>query len=111
MPEEYEFLRRVREEAELDDNSVWVPIALLGSLATNNSPGLQKERAERFAIHLTEESHGPGLSGGEKITREALEEEARRISIKGNRTPEEQFWQRQRGASETIQIGRSLISE
>ncbi|KAK0718298.1 calcium-activated chloride channel-domain-containing protein [Lasiosphaeria miniovina] len=87
-----------------------------------DSPGLQKERAERFAMRkqlleqtfsqdLTEESHGPGLSGGEKITREALEEEARRISIKGNGTPEEQFWQRQRGASETIQIGRSLISE
>jgi anoctamin-10 len=87
-----------------------------------DSPGLQKERAERFAMRkqlleqtfdkdVTEEAHGPGQTGGEKITREALEEEARQTSIKGSGTPEQLFWQRQRGAAETIQIGRNLISE
>lgn len=63
-------------------------------------PGLQKERGERFAMRkhlleetlgqdLTDEASGPGLSGGEKITREVLEEEARRNSIKGHDSPEE----------------------
>ncbi|KAJ9148907.1 Plasma membrane channel protein [Pleurostoma richardsiae] len=85
-----------------------------------DSPGLQKERAERFQMrkHLLQETvgaevaeTGPGFKGGEKITREALEEEARQQSIKGHGTPEETFWQRQRGAAETIQIGRKMISE
>jgi hypothetical protein len=63
-------------------------------------PGLQKERAERFAMRknlleetlgqdLTDEASGPGLSGGEKITRQALEEEARHESIHGHGTREE----------------------
>ncbi|KAH8889662.1 DUF590-domain-containing protein [Thozetella sp. PMI_491] len=87
-----------------------------------DSPGLQKERAERFAMRkqFLEQTFGPGfaeesatkvLGIGEKaqaITREALEDEARQAS---NRTPTEQFWQRQRGAAETIQVGRGLIAE
>lgn len=58
-------------------------------------PGLQKERAERFAMRkklleeslsqdLTQQASGTGVSGGEKITREALEEEQRRASIHGH---------------------------
>lgn len=85
-------------------------------------PGLQKERAERFAMRknllqetlgqdLTEEASGPGFSGGEKITRQALEEEARRESLAGHGSREEVFWQRQRGAAESIQIGRSIIAD
>ncbi|KAI7788439.1 hypothetical protein LA080_010772 [Diaporthe eres] len=92
---------------------------VVGSL---DSPGLQKERAERFAmrkLHLqetlgedfAENAAATNLSAGEKITREALEEEARRASVSGSGTPEQLFWQRQRGAAETIQIGRGLISE
>lgn len=92
---------------------------VVGSL---DSPGLQKERAERFAmrkLHLqetlgedfAENAAAANLSAGEKITREALEEEARRASVSGSGTPEQLFWQRQRGAAETIQIGRGLISE
>lgn len=78
-----------------------VQIVVRGVLQKIDSPGLQKERAERFAMRkqlleqtlgqdLTEESHGPGYSGGEKITRAALEEEARQTSIKGGVTQEQQ---------------------
>ncbi|KAK3391065.1 calcium-activated chloride channel-domain-containing protein [Podospora didyma] len=99
-----------------------VQLLVRGAIRKMDSPGLQKERAERFTMRkqlleqmldqdVTDKSHGPGMSGGEKITRATLEEEARQISIKGNGSPDDLFWQRQRGASETIQIGRSLISE
>lgn len=91
-------------------------------ISTMDSPGLQKERTERFAmrkLHLqetlgedvAESAAGANFTSGEKITREALEEEARRASITGQGTPEQLFWQRQRGAAETIQIGRGLIAE
>lgn len=64
------------------------------------SRGLQKERKERFLTKrkLLEETLGqdvgeaaaaPGVETGEKITREALEEEARQASIKGHGSPEE----------------------
>ncbi|KAI1853271.1 hypothetical protein JX265_000230 [Neoarthrinium moseri] len=84
-----------------------------------DSPGLQKERAERFAMrrHTLEETLGeditqkplPDVPTGEKITREGLEEEARQASLKGRGTPEEAFWQRQQGMDETITVGRNLI--
>jgi len=65
-----------------------------------DSPGLQREKAERFAMRrrLLEETLGedataqaisPTLAGREKITREALEEEARNASRKGQGSPEE----------------------
>ncbi|KAF3767706.1 DUF590-domain-containing protein [Cryphonectria parasitica EP155] len=92
---------------------------MIGSM---DSPGLQKERAERFAMRklhlqetlgeeLAESAAAADFTGGEKITREALEEEARRASVSGRTAPGQAFWQRQRGAVETIQIGRGLISE
>lgn len=70
---------------------------LVGKIDT---PGLQKERAERFAMRknllqetpgmdVIEEASSPGLSGGEKITREILEDEARRSSVRGQGTPED----------------------
>lgn len=84
------------------------------------SQGLQKERKERFMMKkkLLEETLGqdvaekataPGIQEGEKITRQSLEEEARELSIKGNGSPEEVFWQRQRGMQDTITIGRKMI--
>ncbi|ELQ37669.1 hypothetical protein OOU_Y34scaffold00584g2 [Pyricularia oryzae Y34] len=87
-----------------------------------DSPGLQKERAERFALRkrLLDDTLGHDeaekaatavLSGSEKITRDSLEEEARIASTKGHGSPEESFWLRQRGAGETIEVGRRLISE
>ncbi|KAI0141180.1 DUF590-domain-containing protein [Hypoxylon sp. NC0597] len=92
------------------------------ALSQIDSPGLQKERAERFAMRkqLLEESLGPDVTekplpptpqAGEKITRESLEEEARKISAHGGGTPEQLFWLRQQGMDETIQIGRRLISQ
>jgi hypothetical protein len=106
-----------------------------------DSPGLQQERRERYQMkkQLLEETLGqgvnekaavPGVPQGEKITRAALEEEARRASIQGNGGPEEQwvnlamfflrhklltitrrFWQRQRGMQETVEIGRKMIEQ
>lgn len=89
-----------------------------------DSPGLQKERAERFAMRklhlqetlgedLAESAAGANFTGPEKITLKALEEEARRASIStaNQWTPEQMFWQRQRGAAETIQIGRGIIAK
>ena len=106
-----------------------------------DSPGLQQERRERYQMkkQLLEENLGqgvnekaavPGVPEGEKITRAALEEEARRASIQGNGGPEEQwvnlavlfprrkllimarrFWQRQRGMQETVEIGRKMIEQ
>ncbi|KAL7629066.1 hypothetical protein AAE478_000584 [Parahypoxylon ruwenzoriense] len=92
------------------------------ALSQIDSPGLQKERAERFSMRrqLLEESLGPEVTGkslpptpqaGEEITRESLEEEARRISTQGGGTPEQLFWLRQQGMDETVQIGRGLITQ
>jgi anoctamin-10 len=69
-------------------------------MSTFESQGLQKERRERFLTkkQLLEETLGqdvgeaaaaPGVEEGEKITREALEEEARQTSIKGHGSSEE----------------------
>ncbi|KAL2126841.1 hypothetical protein VTI74DRAFT_144 [Chaetomium olivicolor] len=99
-----------------------VQLVVRGVIKKLDSPGLQKEKAERFAMRkkllermvehdVSAEASGPGVGGGEKITREALEEEARKLSIAGAVTPEQLFWQRQRGASETIQVGRALFAE
>ncbi len=65
-----------------------------------DSPGLQKERAARFRMRkdlLTEtlgeaeaeKVLGPAVTGGEKITREALEDEAREASLSGQGSPED----------------------
>ncbi|KAL8407920.1 hypothetical protein RB594_006649 [Gaeumannomyces avenae] len=92
------------------------------TLQKMDSPGLQMERAARFATRkrLLAETLGhdesdkaatAALSGSEKITRETLEEEARLAATKGHGSPEEGFWLRQRGASETIEVGRRLMSE
>ncbi|KGQ09297.1 hypothetical protein BBAD15_g5371 [Beauveria bassiana D1-5] len=86
------------------------------------SPGLQKERKERFLMkrrllqdHLGQDvadrAAAPGIETSEKITRAALEEEARLTSLKGKSSPAEIFWQRQQGMQETIDIGRMFISQ
>lgn len=88
-------------------------------LSKLDSPGLQKERKERYLTKkkLLGELLGqdvvatPGIATTEKITREALEEEARQMSIRGHGTPEQKFWQRQRGLQETIDVGRRMIEQ
>lgn len=52
-----------------------------------------------------------GIAAGEKISRSTLEEEAREQTLSGHGTPEERFWQRQRGQAETIAIGKSYIAK
>ncbi|KAH6631730.1 calcium-activated chloride channel-domain-containing protein [Chaetomium tenue] len=78
-----------------------VQLVVRGVVRKLDSPGLQKERSERYAIRkrLLEkmvewdvsgaETAGPGVSGGEKITRAVLEEEARRLSVVGEGRPEQ----------------------
>lgn len=85
---------------------------------------------ETLGQGVNEKAAVPGVPQGEKITRAALEEEARRASIQGNGGPEEQwvnlamfflrhklltitrrFWQRQRGMQETVEIGRKMIEQ
>ncbi|KAJ6783444.1 hypothetical protein PWT90_01691 [Aphanocladium album] len=86
------------------------------------SPGLQKERRERFLMkrrllqdHLGQDvadrAAAPGIETAEKITRAALEEEARQTSIRGKGSPAEIFWQRQHGMQETIDVGRTFITQ
>ena len=82
-----------------------------------DSPGIQKQRAERFMVRKRyfEESFGedamqsPLPSVTEKISRTSLEEEARQGSLKSTR-PQDQFWQRQRSWQETAKVGASLIN-
>ena len=80
-----------------------VQFVVRGVIRKFDSPGLQKERAERFAMRkkllqrmgegdvvADEATSGPRVvSGGEKITRELLEEEARKLSIAGEGSPEQ----------------------
>ncbi|KAK5998633.1 hypothetical protein PT974_01014 [Cladobotryum mycophilum] len=99
-----------------------VQLAVRFVMSKVESPGLQQERKERFQMKkkLLEQNLGkgaaerapiPGLEVSEKITRAALEEEARQSSINGHGSPEDLFWQRQRGMQETIFVGRKLIEE
>ncbi|KJZ79147.1 hypothetical protein HIM_01298 [Hirsutella minnesotensis 3608] len=91
-------------------------------MGKRESPGLQRERKERYLTKKrllqdnlgqdnANQSWAPGVDKTEKITRQTLEEEARQASIKGQGSPEEAFWQRQRGMDETILIGRRLIEQ
>lgn len=77
-----------------------VQIAVRYLLRKLDSPGLQKDKAERFATGKTllRETLGdkavaaaknPALNVSAKITREALEESARETSMKGHSSPEE----------------------
>ncbi|KAL2015919.1 hypothetical protein VTK56DRAFT_4533 [Thermocarpiscus australiensis] len=99
-----------------------VQFVVRGVIRKLDSPGLQRERAARFAVRKKllesvverdrgDEASGRGLGDGEKVTRETLEEDARRLSVAGGVTPEQLFWQRQRSKTETITVGRSLIAE
>jgi hypothetical protein len=91
------------------------------TLSKLDSPGLQKQRKERFrvrreylaeALGKAEAEHfaGGGVATGEKFDRNSLEEAARESTLQGHGTPEERFWQRQQGARETIEIGRKIIA-
>ncbi|PBP15808.1 DUF590-domain-containing protein [Diplocarpon rosae] len=87
-----------------------------------DSPGLQKERSERYLVrkkYLEEivgrEQASPmtigGIAAGEKTSRGTIEDEARNSTLRGHGTLEESFWGRQRGQAETIAIGRAYIQK
>lgn len=81
-----------------------------------DSPGRRKERRSMFLTRqkyfkdsLDKTKQIPAL--GEKLpdpTRESLEEDARESSLKTS-TPEERFWNRQRGWQESAQMGKRFI--
>lgn len=99
-----------------------VQLIVRAALSKVDSPGLQQERAEKFAVRkkFLEESLGQeamerDVEGRnlttEKVTRRSLEEDARQSTMPGHGSPEERFWNRQRGPGETIAVGRSLIAK
>jgi len=99
-----------------------VQLGVRTALSKIDSPGVQRERAEKFAVRkqYLEEAMGEeeadsassgGIAAGEKINRITLEEEARASTLRGHGTAEERFWHRQQGINETIQVGRELIAK
>jgi hypothetical protein len=82
------------------------------------SPGLQKERRERYMLrkrhfeeNLSQLEKLPKMNEkGSEITRESLEDAEREASGKGS-SPEMRFWARQKGWRETVAVGKSLIEK
>lgn len=79
-----------------------VQVAVRLVMSKLDSPGVQRERKERFLMKkrllnenlgqdVAEEAAAPGIDASEKITRAALEEEARQASTRGHGTPEEVY--------------------
>ncbi|OAK97897.1 DUF590-domain-containing protein [Phaeosphaeriaceae sp. SRC1lsM3a] len=83
-----------------------------------DSPGLQKERRERFMVrqlYLEENLNAlkkvPTLSeSGIDITRKSLEDDARDSSLRAS-TPESRFWSRQRSWKESAAVAKTLIEK
>ncbi|KHN94183.1 Anoctamin/TMEM 16 [Metarhizium album ARSEF 1941] len=86
------------------------------------SPGIQRVRRERYLMKrkllaenigqpAAEKASMPTVEAGEKINKQALEEEARQTSIRGHGGPEEIFWQRQRSTEEIILVGRKMMEQ
>ena len=83
-----------------------------------DSPGLQKERGERFQVRkrYLEEVIGedvmelPKALESEKITRASLEEDARLETLRDS-NPSDHFWHRQRSWEETAKVGGRLIEQ
>jgi len=97
-----------------------VQLAVRKALSKIDSPGLQKERKERFMVRRqyleetlgeskTKKAEGRVSDIGEVISRDTLEDEARESTLKGHGSPAEKFWLRQRSQQETIQIGLDFI--
>lgn len=84
-----------------------------------DSPGLQKERADRYMIrkrYLQHESFSEEFTANisreitEKITRDSLEEDARKSSLSAS-SLEDRFWRRQRSWEESAKVGTYFIEE
>ena len=93
-----------------------VRLAVRLAVSKIDSPGMQKERAERFMVRkrYLQESFGadaleiPPGDSGEKITRESLENDARMGTLRTT-GPEDRFWARQRTWEESTKVGIGLI--
>ena len=83
-----------------------------------DSPGRQKERRDRYLARqklvqnsLAKLPETPNISEDDTpITRESLEEDARRASLKAA-TPIERFWSRQKGWRESAKMGKVFIEK
>ncbi|KAL8790484.1 MAG: hypothetical protein Q9213_000636 [Squamulea squamosa] len=83
-----------------------------------DSPGMEKERAERFMMRkrYLQDTLGEDVldvpSGHieEKITRASLEEDARQSSLRTT-GPKDHFWSRQRTWEESARVGANLIEK
>lgn len=83
-----------------------------------DSPGMQKERAERFMVRkrYLQDNFGdevtelPPLPAEEKITRKSLEEEARMSTIYAS-GPEDRFWKHQQSWQESAKVAAGLIEK
>ena len=92
-----------------------VRLAVRTVISKMDSPGMNKERAERYMVRkrYLEEQFGDSAmelppSQKEKITRASLEDDARAGSLKSS-SPGDRFWARQKGWEESVQVGNSLI--
>ncbi|KAL8944025.1 MAG: hypothetical protein Q9216_000734 [Gyalolechia sp. 2 TL-2023] len=83
-----------------------------------DSPGMEKETAERFMVRkrYLQDALGqdaldvPSVHTEEKITRASLEEDARQSSLRTT-SPEDHFWSRQRSWEEAAKVGANLIEK
>ena len=93
-----------------------VRLAVRLAVSKIDSPGMQKERAERFMVRKRyfEEAFGenamelPPPLDPEQITRAKLEEEARQSSTRAS-VPQDHFWARQQTWEESARVGTGLI--
>jgi len=93
-----------------------VRLAVRLAISKMDSPGMQKERAERFMVRKRyfQESFGEDAMelsppmDREKITRATLEEEARQSSMRASGPPDH-FWARQQTWEESARVGAGLI--
>lgn len=80
-----------------------------------DSPGMEKERAERFVVRkrYLEDALGQDVmdvpsAQEERITRASLEEDARQSTLR-TASPQDHFWSRQRSWEESAKVGARLI--
>ena len=92
-----------------------VGLAIRTAISKMDSPGMQKERAERFMVRkrYLQETLGENVMdlpprNTESITRATLEEEARQSSLR-SAGPQDAFWGRQRSWQESLEVGAGLI--
>ena len=95
-----------------------VRLAVRLAVSRMDSPGMQKEHAERFMVRKRyfEELFGeeaielPSPMNRNEITRSSLEEEARQGSMRSSNA-QDHFWLRQRTWEESFSIGTGLIEK